>query len=489
MAGEATNGRDLRIAIIGAGMSGILAAIKLHAAGYSNYAIYEKADRLGGTWRENTYPGLSCDVPAHLYTYSFEPNPAWTRTFAPGPEIQTYFQTIADKHSVTPSIRFGEEITKCEFTGGRWRLETSQGTKDKADVVIAATGVLHHPNIPEFEGIESFAGACFHSSRWDHRVPLDGRRVGVIGTGSTSIQITAALTHRVGKFSLFQRTAQWVMPIQDAAYTAEDRAAFAHDPGKMQLLREELHRNFVDTFANAVVDADSPEMHVIEEACRGHLDTVRDPELRTKLTPTYRAGCKRLVMSPTFYEAIQRPNAEVVTEPIARIEPKGVRTKDGKLHELDVLVLATGFRPDRFIRPTVVRGRDGVDLDEVWAEHPKAYLSVSIPGFPNFFMVNGPNSPIGNFSLIQIAEFQLGYIMQLVDRLRDGECREISARAEALKQFDKDRVAASKKSIWTTGCKSWYLDKNGVPMSWPWSYARFAEVMQHPDLRAFDLGA
>jgi cation diffusion facilitator CzcD-associated flavoprotein CzcO len=486
---EATNTRELRIVIIGAGMSGILAAIKLHAAGYSNYAIYEKADRLGGTWRENTYPGLSCDVPAHLYTYSFEPNPTWTRTFAPGPEIQSYFQRIADKHSVTPSIRFGEEITKCDFSGGRWHLESNRGTKDKADVVIAATGVLHHPNIPNFEGIESFTGACFHSSRWDHRVSLDARRAGVIGTGSTAIQITAALASRVSRFTLFQRTAQWVMPIQDGEYTEEDRSAFVHDPGKMQLLREELHRNFVDTFANAVVDADSPEMQVIETACRGHLDSVRDPKLRAKLTPTYRAGCKRLVMSPTFYEAIQRPNAEVVTDPIVRIEPNGVRTKDGTLRELDVLVLATGFRPDRFIRPTVVRGRDGVDLDDVWAEHPKAYLSVSIPGFPNFFMVNGPNSPIGNFSLIQIAEFQLGYIMQLIERLRDGHCREIAARPQALKQFDKDRIDASKKSIWTTGCKSWYLDKNGVPMSWPWSYARFAEVMQHPDIDAFDMVA
>jgi cation diffusion facilitator CzcD-associated flavoprotein CzcO len=489
MAGEAANPRDLRIVIIGAGMSGILAAIKLHAVGYSNYAIYEKAARLGGTWRENTYPGLACDVPAHLYTYSFEPNPTWTRTFAPGPEIQSYFQWVADKHSVTPSIRFAEEITRCEFLDGRWRLESKQGSKDKADVVIAATGVLHHPNIPKFAGIESFSGASFHSSRWDHSVPLDGRRIGVIGTGSTAIQITTALTNRVRKFELYQRTAQWVMPIQDPEYTEEDREAFVHDPGKVQLLREELHRTFVDTFANAVIDADSPEMNAIEVACRAYLETVRDPELREKLTPSYRAGCKRLVFSPGFYEAIQRPNAEVVTDPIVRIEPEGVRTADGKLHELDVLVLATGFRPDRFIRPTVVRGRDGIDLDDVWADHPKAYLSVSIPGFPNFFMVNGPNSPIGNFSLIQIAEFQLGYIMQLIERLRHGEYREISASPGALQQFDKDRIAASKKSIWTTGCKSWYLDKKGVPMSWPWSYARFAEVMQHPQISAFDLVA
>jgi cation diffusion facilitator CzcD-associated flavoprotein CzcO len=490
MDNEATNQRDLRIVIIGAGMSGILAAIKLHAAEYWNYTVYEKADRIGGTWRENTYPGLACDVPAHLYTYSFEPNPTWTRTFAPGPEIWKYFQGVSDRHSVTPSIRFGEEVTKCEFQGGRWHLETRKGTRDDADVVIAATGVLHHPNIPDFEGIESFAGACFHSSRWDHSVPLDGRRIGVIGTGSTAIQITSALTKRVASFKLFQRTAQWVMPMEDPEYSVRERASFAHDPGRIQLLREELHRVFVDSFSNAVIDADSPGVHAIEQACLANLENnVRDPELREKLRPTYRAACKRLIFSPNFYEAIQRPGAEVVTEPIVRIEPKGVRTADDVLHELDVLVLATGFRPDRFIRPTVVRGRDGIDLDASWVDYPKAYLSVSIPGFPNFFMVNGPNAPIGNFSLIQIAEFQLGYILQLMERLRSGGCRQISASAAALERFDTDRIEAAKSSIWVTGCKSWYLDKHGRPMSWPWSYARFAEVMREPDFEAYDMVA
>ncbi|MEX2479602.1 MAG: NAD(P)/FAD-dependent oxidoreductase [Gammaproteobacteria bacterium] len=480
---------DLRIVIIGAGMGGILSAIKLHAAHYANYAIYEKADSLGGTWRENTYPGLACDVPAHLYTYSFEPNPGWSRTFAPGPEIRSYFQHVADKHNVTPSIRFGEEVTRCEFVDGRWHLTTNKGTHDVADVVIAASGVLHHPNIPKFEGIESFRGACFHSSRWDHDVPLDGRRVGVIGTGSTAIQITSALTRRVKQFTLFQRTAQWVMPVKDPEYTAEERAAFEREPGRIQLLREELHRLMVDTLANAVIDADSPEMKAIEKTCRENLDTVQDPELRGKLTPTYRAACKRIIFSPDFYQAIQRPNAELVTESIRRIEPDGVRTADGRLHELDVLVLATGFRPDQFIRPTLVRGRGGIDLDDVWADRPQAYMSLAIPHFPNFFMVNGPNGPVGNFSLIQIAEFQLGYILQLMERLRKGECREISARQAALEKFDQDRIEASKKTIWATGCNSWYLDKDGVPMSWPWSYARFAEAMQHPDFDAYELVA
>lgn len=487
MSDSEANGRNLRIVIIGAGMAGILSAIKLREAGYNDFIIYEKADRLGGTWRENTYPGIACDVPAHLYTYSFEPNPQWSHMFAPGDEIQAYFENVAEKYNVNPSIRFGAEITSCVFEDGRWRLELDNGDRDAADIVIAATGVLHHPNIPDLPGLNTFGGACFHSARWDHDVVLDGKRIGVIGTGSTAIQITSALVDRVAKYKLFQRTAQWVMPIEDHAYTEQERAEFERNPAAVQAVRDEMNHMMIDDLANAVIDADSDGMRVIEEACLANLENnVHAPALRERLRPTYRAACKRLIFSTDFYDAIQHPNAELVTAGIERIEPGGVRTEDGELHELDVLVLATGFRVDRFIRPTVARGRNGVDLDEVWADHPIAYLSLSIPQFPNFFMLNGPNGPVGNFSLIQIAEFQIGYILQLLDRLRAGDCREISASQAATDAFDKARIAASKNSIWATGCKSWYLDKHGVPASWPWTYARFAEEMTAPDLQAFD---
>jgi len=241
-------------------------------------------------------------------------------------------------------------------------------------------------------------------------------------------------------------------------------------------------------FANAVVDAESPEIKIIEDACLANLeDNVHDPELREKLRPDYRAACKRLIMAPNFYEAIQRPNAELVTDKIDRIEPEGVRTVDGRLHELDVLVLATGFKVDAFMRPMDVKGRDGQTLDEAWAARPSAYLSISIPGFPNFFMLNGPNGPVGNFSLIEVAELQFGYVMQLIDRLRAGECREISATEAAMEQFEMARAQATSKSIWVTGCRSWYLDDRGIPATWPWSFDRFREEMAAPDLTAFEL--
>jgi len=476
----------LRIVIIGAGMAGILSGIKLREAGYNNFIVYEKGDALGGTWRENTYPGLACDVPAHLYTYSFEPNPDWSHVYAPGPEIRAYFENVAKKYGIVDSVRFGEEISSCEFIDGRWQIRMKSGKTDQADVIIAASGVLHHPNIPDIPGLASFRGACFHSAAWDHSVPLDGKRVGVIGTGSTAIQITTALVDRVAKFKLFQRTAQWVLKLPNQEYDANERAAFAKDPKKIEALREELDQ-FFGTFSAAVIDAESPQMKQIEADCLANLEeTVKDPVLREKLRPNYRAACKRLIMSPNFYEAIQHPNAELVTTGIDAVEPTGIRTKDGILHELDVLVLATGFRADRFIRPAVVHGRGGVDLDKVWEDHPVAYLSISVPDFPNFFMLNGPNGPVGNFSLIRIAELQLHYILQLLEKLHTGECREISADHKAAIEFEKARTEAAKKSIWATGCKSWYLDKHGVPASWPWSTTRFDQEMAAPKFEAYE---
>ena len=481
--------RDLRIVIIGAGMAGILSAIKLREAGYSNFVIYEKAQTFGGTWRANTYPGLACDVPAHLYTYSFEPNPDWSQVFAGGSEIRVYFENVAAKYGVAEKVRFGEEITSCEFIDGQWQIRTGTGRTDQADVIIAASGVLHHPNLPTLPGLESFRGAYFHSAQWDHSVPLDGKRAGVIGTGSTAIQITTALVDRVAKYKLFQRTAQWVYKAENKPYSTEERVGFAQDPDKMKAIRTELAA-FIDIFGVAVIDAESAQMREIEAACLANLEeTVGDPALREKLRPNYRAACKRLIISPNFYESIQHPNAELVVSGIEAIEPDGVRTTDGVLHELDVLVLATGFRTDRFIRPAVVRGRGGVDLDAVWEDHPVAYLSIGVPEFPNFFMLNGPNGPVGNFSLIRIAEQQLQYILQLMEKLRAGECRAISPRKSVAEEFEKARTAAARKSIWATGCKSWYLDKHGVPASWPWSSSRFDEEMASPKFDAYELAA
>ncbi len=479
---------DLRFVIIGAGMSGILSAIKLKEAGIDNFAIYEKADRLGGTWRENTYPGIACDVPSHFYCYSFAVNPEWSHRFAPGSEIQAYFEDVARRYGVDSLIQYGKEITRCELTGGRWKIRMADGTEDAADFIVAATGVLHHPAYPDLDALDSFAGRAFHSARWDHDVSLAGKRVGVIGTGSSAIQIVAAVVDEVAELVLFQRTPQWIMPVQNPPYSESEKAEFRRQPETIAQLRAEVSHMFTDGFSNHLSDLSSPQLQAIHDACVANLESnVKDPDLREKLRPNYRAACKRLIMSESFYDAIQRPNAELVTEGIERIEKSGVRTRDGRMHELDVLILATGFRVDSFMRPMAVQGRNHAALDDVWREGPTAYMAISIPDFPNFFMLNGPNSPVGNFSLIEIAELQFSYVMQLIEQVRCGSCREVSASPAAMKRFDAERREAARTTIWNSGCKSWYLDASGLPTAWPWTFDRFRAEMSQPRLEDFDM--
>jgi cation diffusion facilitator CzcD-associated flavoprotein CzcO len=475
-----------RFVVIGAGMAGIVAAIKLREAGYSDLTVYEKGPGLGGTWRENTYPGIACDVPSALYSYSFAPNPDWSHLFAPGPEIRNYFEDVAARHGVDRIVRCGVEVTGLRYDDGAWDVDTTAGT-DRADFVVAATGVLHHPAYPDVDGLDGFAGPCFHTARWDDLVDVAGSRVGIVGTGSSGVQVIGAIADSVDSMTVFQRTAQWVLPVENPPIAPEDQARFRADPGAYQALREELRRSFAANFADVVVDVDSPILPKIEALCLANLqDNVQDPALREKLMPRYRAACKRLVVSPNYYRALTRPNVEVVNDDIAGVEPTGVRMKDGTLHEVDVLVLATGFRVDRFLRPIDVVGRDGVRLDDVWAERPTAYLGMSIPGFPNLFLLNGPNGPVGNFSLIDVAELQVDYLLQLIDHAHAGAAP-VSATHEAAQRFEADRVEATKRTVWVTGCRSWYLDDRGIPAAWPWTMARFRELMAAPDLTHFEL--
>lgn len=481
--------RPLRFAILGAGMAGLLAAIRLKEAQDAHFTVYEKGDKVGGTWRENRYPGLTCDVPSHSYTYSFAPNPDWSRYYAGGSEIQRYFESITDRYGLREHIRFNTEVTSCRYLDGRWHITTAAGGSDVVDVVIAATGVLHHPRMPDIQGIDRFDGPCFHSARWPNGLETGGRRVGIVGNGSTGVQLTTALAGKVSKLVHFQRTPQWIVQSADFAYTEEDRAAFRADPVKLRGQRNsgEYWEGYL-RFNRAILDIDSPEMAEIEALALKNLeDNVRDPALREKLRPSYRAMCKRLIFSPNYYEAVQHPSVSVETGRIARIEPKGIRMSDGGLHELDIIVLATGFQVERFVRPIQVVGRNGVMLDELWRDRPKAYYAITVPDHPNFFMLNGPTGPVGNFSLIDVAEMQWAYIEQLVALLRDGRAREITVRHEALEDYDDRRACAAMTTVFASGCKSWYLDAQGVPQTWPWTYAHFSEVMERPRLEDYEI--
>lgn len=481
--------RNLRHIIIGAGMAGILAGIRLQQRGDTNFAIYEKGNSVGGTWRENAYPGVACDTPAHSYSYSFAFNPDWSAFYAPGPEIKDYFERMTDQFGVRDFIQFNTEIASCEYRDGRWHVVTKDGRQDVGDVLVAATGVLHHPNIPAIPGLQDFQGKAFHSARWDHSIDYSNKRVGVIGNGSTGVQIVAALSGRVKQLVHLQRSPQWIMPCPDTRYSETERAAFRADPNKIEDVRSgpeaQARRG---RFLAAIIDANSPELAEIQAIVEKNLeDSIKDPLLREKLRPSYRAACKRLVFSPNYYEKVQDPTVFVDTSGIERIEANGIRMQDGTLHELDVIVLATGFKADAFVRPMSITGRNGTDLNQVWSEHPKAYYAVTVPDFPNFFMLNGPTGPVGNFSLIDIAERQWNYIEQLVELLRSGECAAVAPTPAALEEYEAKRAVAAKKTVFASGCKSWYLDAEGVPQVWPWPYEYFMEVMAKPRLEDYTL--
>ena len=479
--------RKLRVAIVGAGASGIMAAKKLRDIGVTDMVLFEKADDLGGTWRDNTYPGLACDVPSHLYRYSFAPNPDWSQRYAPGAEIQAYLKGVATSHGIDELIQYSSEVIEAIYRDGQWLVRTTRGDQGAFDVVITATGVLHHPVYPDIEGLKEFQGPVFHTARWDHSVYLQGKRVGIIGTGSTAAQILPAIVDEVTKVSLFQRTAQWVMPQPNAPISEERKARYRADPKSMDQKYQELAQVFNGTFCAALAGENAEVYESMAKACQDNLDSIVDPVLRARLTPDYKMGCKRLIISDRFYPAIQKPNAELVTTKISHIEAGGVRTTDGRLHELDCIVLATGFDPHRLFRPMIVIGRNGNALSEEWADGNTAYRAIAVPKFPNFFMLGGPHSPIGNFSFLMTVERQLAYLLQLVSLLQSGSAREISPRSVATEAYNdalREKVAGS---IWASGCRSWYIDKNGNVASYPWSYEKFERDMHAPMLEDFEL--
>ena len=468
-------------------MSGLCMGATLRRAGLHDFTIYEKADEVGGTWRDNTYPGLSCDVPSRFYSYSFAPNPGWSHVFPGGTEVQGYFVRTAQEQGLRPHIRFGTEVVEARWVDRRWSLRTAEGGADVVDVLVTATGVLHHATLPEIAGLDSFAGASFHSARWDHTVPLDGRRVGLIGTGSTGTQILSSLSTRVERLTVFQRTAQWVLPIPNPAYSAVSRSLLRRVPALNRVSHRTYQRLMEATFGRAVTTP-GVVRSTVTAACRLALRWgVRDPELRAKLTPPDEPMCKRLVMSPSFHRAVQRDSVDVVTEHIDRVVPEGVVTADGATHEVDVLVLATGFDARAYVRPMRVFGRRGVSLDERWEAGPHAYHTVAVPDFPNMFMIMGPHSPIGNHSLIAVAEEQANYVMSWIDTLRHEDVAAVVPTDRATRDFNDSIREALPRTVWSTGCRSWYLGPDGLPELWPWSPATHRAMMRHPVASDFEV--
>lgn len=480
---------DPAVIVIGAGMTGIMLVIKLRQAGISNVLLLEKAETLGGTWRENTYPGVSCDVPSHAYAYSFEPNPDWSSMFAAGAEIQQYFTHVFHKYGLDACTRFNEAVTACRYVEGRWQVSTSQGHELQADLLFAATGMLHQPVLPEIEGMDDYGGKMFHTARWDHGVSLAGKRIGVIGNGSSGAQLLSALVEAPDTtVTVFQRTPQWIIKTSDRVYSEADKARFRRQPFRMQVTRALSLTLFKQSTKALTNDGlwDRMMHRLFAWNGRRYLEqSIRDPLLREKLTPDYKFGCKRVIMNDTFYTAIQQPNARLVTEGIARMEADGVRTADGELHELDIVVLATGFDPAAYMRPMEFVGRDGLTIDQAWEKKIQAYRSLLLSGFPNFFLMLGPNSPIGNNSVISLSEIQSDYALQLIDQWRDGTLDAIEVTPEATASWNAMLKSKIKSTVWASGCNSWYLDDDGDPLVWPDKWSRWMDAMSDIDLKDF----
>jgi len=458
----------MRVAVVGAGFGGIGTAAHLRRAGVRDITVLERGERVGGVWNHNTYPGAACDVPSHLYSFSFARNPAWGRRFAEQPEIQRYVEDTARREGVLDSVRLNTEVHSAAWDGDAavWRIETDGGTVE-AEVMVAACGQLSRPAIPELNGLEDFAGPAFHSADWRHDVDLSGKRVGVIGTGASAIQFVPAIQPHVASLTVIQRSPPWILPKLDRAYLPRHRSLFERVPAVQLAGRFGWWAMLEAAIAGFV--GHERAMRPAAAAARWHLRRqVPDAVLREKLTPHYRMGCKRILLSSDWYPALSSPGVEVVTSGVARVTPDGIELDDGTTRELDVLIFGTGFKARTFVAPMDIRGRDQT-LEQAWSGLPHAWHGISVPGFPNAFLVYGPNTFGGSGSAIYMLESQMRHITSAVQRLRSSGARTIEVRPEAHDEFIGELRARQADTVWATGgCSSWYVDDQGRdPTNWP----------------------
>lgn len=480
------------VAIVGTGFAGLGMAIKLKQAGRDDFVVLERADDVGGTWRDNTYPGCQCDVPSNVYSFSFAPNPRWTRTFAPQPEIWDYLRHVTDRYGLRPNIRFGAELTGAAWDEARqhWTIETVRGTLT-ARVLVGAMGGLSEPAIPQLPGLHTFAGEAFHSAQWNHDLDLGGRRVAVIGTGASAIQFVPAIQPQVAQLTVFQRTPPWIMPRKDRRVRPRERGLFRLLPAAQRAVRGAVYWGREATVL--------PFMHpkrlgrLPEGMARGHLQrSVSDPELRAQLTPDYAVGCKRILLSNEWYPALQQPNVDVVGEGIAEIRPGAVVTRDGVEHEVDTIVFGTGFRVTDMPFVERLRGRGGRLLGDEWREHGMAALrGTTVHGFPNLFLLVGPNTGLGHNSIVFMIEAQLAYALDALERTERAGAAVFEADRAAQERFNATVQRRMDGTVWTAGgCASWYLDAHGRNTTlWPGTSWRFRRETRRFDTAEYALSA
>jgi cation diffusion facilitator CzcD-associated flavoprotein CzcO len=475
-----------RIVIVGAGFSGLGMAIKLKQAGIEDFVVLERADDVGGTWRANTYPGCQCDVPSHLYSFSFAPNPDWSHTFSGQEEIWDYLRDCAQRFDVMSQIRFGCELIEAAWSEDalKWQLDTSQGAIS-ADLVVAGMGVLVEPKLPDIPGIEDFEGAIFHTAQWDHEHDLAGERVAVVGTGASSIQVVPEIQPKVAKLHVFQRTAAWMVPHHNRTVSAFERRLYRLFPPLEQLFRGGVYalRELMLVFF----------MHprlgpLMERGALRHLkQQVPDPELREKLTPSFRIGCKRLLISNDYYPALTQPNTELVTDAISEFRGSAIVTADGAEREVDAVVLGTGFRVSDWPYAEHFRGRQGELLSDVWREGPQAYAGTTVAGFPNLFMLIGPNTGLGHNSIVYMIESQISYVIDCIRKMDEQRLATVEVRPHVQEAYNDEIQKQLQGTVWNSGgCASWYLGANGRnTVIWPGPTWRFRRRLKHFDLASY----
>ena len=460
--------RDLEVAVVGAGFGGIAAAIELKRHGIGAITILDRAPDLGGTWFYNSYPGCACDVPSHLYSFSYHQRRDWSRLCSPQQEIHDYLREVARANDVERLIRPNRTVTSCVWDERtcRWRIATAEGDGYEADAIVLATGQLHQPSVPAIEGIDTFAGHTFHSSRWDHDSPLQGKRVAVVGTGASAVQFVPEIAAQVAHLTVFQRTGNWFLPRKNRRYPGAIKAAIEWIPG-VQALRREYMFQYCESLTAAIRHPRTLGLLLRLRSAAFMRLQLRDPELRGKVWPRYTFGCKRILFSSHFLPALQRANVELVTEAIARVTPHGIVTADGRLHAVDCIIWGTGFRTTAFMLPMEVRGAGGSVLEQSWADGAHAHLGMTVPGFPNMFLMYGPNTNTSGGSIIFYHEAQAGYIRQALEQLRLRPAGAIDVRADVEAASDRALQARFAGTAWTQ-CNSWYRDERGrIIANWP----------------------